>query len=425
MTGREHSKVRGSRHVAARRSEVESNLRDGWTHYSVGVSGRQLHDFPARGAGESILCQDRVMHNAPSMPQEFVIRPSAAAIVLRPLPLLVFGVGLFAWAWFMPPSGRATAVMAAAFAIVVGRTVWEVIWRACARYELTRSHLRATHGVFSRFTVEIPLGRIQHSVLSKKFTERLAGVGTLGFASAGTDTVEAVWLSVDDPEKVLDRVRSAISRATGNAPKRAIVLGLVGGIGSGKSAVARAFASHGALVLDSDTQAKEALRREDVRGTLVSWWGPGVLDATGEIDRRKVADIVFADPVQRKRLEELVHPIVRASRANVLAEAAAKGVDLAIIDAPLLLEAGVDRECDAVVFVDAPREQRLARVKTRGWSEEELDRREAAQWSLEEKKRRSRFVLRNDADLETLERQVADLIARVRRELGHQAASAL
>jgi dephospho-CoA kinase len=64
-------------------------------------------------------------------------------------------------------------------------------------------------------------------------------------------------------------------------------------------------------------------------------------------------------------------------------------------------------------------------VKTRGWSEEELDRREAAQWSLEEKKRRSRFVLRNDADLETLERQVADLIARVRRELGHQAASAL
>lgn len=375
------------------------------------------------------------MHNASSTPQEFVIRPSVAAIVLRPLPLLVIGLGVFAWAWFMPPSTRATALMAAAFVLVVGRTVWEIVWRACARYELTRTHVRATHGVFSRFTVEIPLGRIQHSVLSKRFTERLAGVGTLGFASAGTDSVEVVWLMVDQPATVLDRVRSAIAKSSGvgdgmsndargpvsrqsAAPARAIVLGLVGGIGSGKSAVARAFAAHGALVLDSDTQAKEALRREDVRTTLVGWWGPGILNDAGEIDRKKVADIVFRDPPQRKRLEELVHPIVRASRASVLADAAAKGVDLAIIDAPLLLEAGVDHECDAVVFVDAPREQRLGRVKGRGWSEEELDRREAAQWSLEEKKRRSRYQLRNDADLPSLERQVQALVARVRSELG-------
>jgi dephospho-CoA kinase len=365
------------------------------------------------------------MHDASSTPQEFVIRPSAAAIVLRPLPLLVVGVVVFLAAWFMPRSSLATWLMAAAFAVVLGRTVWEAIWRACARYELTPTHVRATHGVFSRFTVEIPLGRVQHSVMSKKLTERLAGVGTLGFASAGTDSIEAVWLSVDEPERVLERVRAAIARANGDAPKRAIVLGLVGGIGSGKSAVARAFAAQGALVLDSDTQAKEALRREDVRRTLVSWWGEGVLDQAGEIDRKKVADIVFQEASQRQRLEELVHPIVRASRASVLAEAAAKGVDVAIIDAPLLLEAGVDRECDAVVFVDAPREQRLARVKSRGWNEEELSRREAAQWSLDEKKRRSRYVISNNADLVTLDREVAALIARARRELGGQAASAL
>lgn len=365
------------------------------------------------------------MHNAPSTPPEFVIRPSAAAIVLRPLPLLVIGVGVFAAAWLMPRSSTATWLMAAAFVIVVGRTIWEAIWRACARYELTATHVRSTHGVFSRFTVEIPLGRIQHSVLSKKLSERLAGVGTLGFASAGTDSVEVVWISVDQAEMVLDRVRSAIARPTGGATKRAIVLGLVGGIGAGKSAVAKAFESRGALVLDSDTQAREALRREDVRRTLVSWWGEGVLDAAGEIDRRKVADIVFRDSSQRKKLEELVHPIVRASRASVLAEAAAKGVDFAVIDAPLLLEAGVDRECDAVVFVDAPREQRLARVKGRGWSEQELERREAAQWSLDEKKRLSRYVIRNDSDLAALERSVSELIGQARRELGSQAASAL
>lgn len=365
------------------------------------------------------------MHNASSTPQEFVIRPSAAAIVLRPLPLLLIATGLFALAWFMPPGTRATALMAAAFVVIVSRTAWEAIWRQCARYELTPTHLRTTHGVFSRFTVEVPLARVQHCVLSKRLTERLAGVGTLGFASAGTDSVEAVWISVDEPEKVLERVRAAIARSTAGAPKRAVVLGLVGGIGSGKSAVAKAFAAHGAIVLDSDTQAKETLRREDVRRTLVSWWGEDVLDATGEIDRKKVADIVFRDPSQRKKLEDLVHPLVRASRASVLAEASAKGVDLAIVDAPLLLEAGVDRECDAVIFVDAPREQRLARVKNRGWSEEELDRREHAQWSLDEKKRRSRYQIRNDADLAALDRQVAEVVTRVRRDFAPQAASAL
>ncbi|HEX8875199.1 MAG TPA: dephospho-CoA kinase [Phycisphaerales bacterium] len=365
------------------------------------------------------------MHNASSTPQVFVIRPSAAAIVLRPMPLLVFGVVVFVSAWWLAPGAIATSLMVGAFLLVVGRTIWEIIWRACARYELTPTHLRTTHGVFSRFSVEIALARVQHSVLSKRLTERLAGVGTLGFASAGTDLVEAVWVSVDEPEQVLDRVRAAIAHASAGTSKRAIVLGLVGGIGSGKSAVAKAFAAHGALVLDSDTQAKEALRREDVRRSLVSWWGDGVLDASGQVDRKKVADIVFGDPAQRKKLEELVHPIVRASRATVLAQAAAKGVDLAIIDAPLLLEAGVDRECDAVVFVEAPRQQRLARVQGRGWDEAELDRREAAQWSLDEKKRRSRYVVRNDSDLPTLDRQVAELVARVRQELGCQAASAL
>lgn len=336
----------------------------------------------------------------------------------------------------MAPTVWAKTAMSVAFATVLIRVVWEFLWRACARYELTATHVRATHGVFSRFTVEIPLENIQHSVLSKRLTERLAGVGTLGFASAGTDAVEATWLMVDEPEQVLDRVRTAISRsrtvgatvhtdrskskpALNNAEgTHAIVLGLVGGIGSGKSAVARAFASRGALILDSDAQAKEALRRDDVRQTLISWWGEEILDAAHEVDRRKVADIVFRDPSQRKRLEELVHPIVRASRANVLSQAASRGVDLAIIDAPLLLEAGVDRECDAVVFVDAPRETRLARVKERGWNEDELDRRESAQWPLEEKKRHSRYVIHNDVDVASLHRQVEDLITRVRTDLG-------
>lgn len=121
-----------------------------------------------------------------------------------------------------------------------------------------------------------------------------------------------------------------------------------------------------------------------------------MLDDRGKVDRAKVAQIVFASPDQRARLEALVHPIVRQERARMLAEAARFWAAAAIVDAPLLFEAGVDKECDAVVFVDAPLAERLERVKrSRGWSDAELARREAAQWPLEKKRALCRFVIDN------------------------------
>jgi dephospho-CoA kinase len=177
-----------------------------------------------------------------------------------------------------------------------------------------------------------------------------------------------------------------------------VVIGLCGGVGAGKSAVARAFARAGAFVSDSDVAAREVLGRADVRDRLVEWWGgsgPGsILDDQGRVDRAKVADRVFGDATERARLEGLVHPLIHAQRRVQMAEARAQGRRVFVIDAPLLLEAGVDKICDEVVFVDAPRAVRLARVKaSRGWSEHELDRREAAQWPLDRKRAASGYVI--------------------------------
>lgn len=191
------------------------------------------------------------------------------------------------------------------------------------------------------------------------------------------------------------------------------VIGIAGGIGSGKSTVARAFEQLGCLVLDSDAEAKRALERTEVRDELVRWWGPGVLDADGGIDRRRVAQIVFADAAERRRLEGLIHPLVKKTRREAIAMATGRpGV---VIDAPLLFEAGLEGECDEVVFVEASRAVRLARVlRSRGWDEAEFDRREAAQMPLDEKRRRCRFVIENEDDEPRVEEARAVLEA-VRR----------
>lgn len=350
--------------------------------------------------------------------------------------------------WFAPPSRERTIGMAVLLGLLIARVVWQAIWNACARYELTTLRVRATEGVFSRFGAEIPLARIQNTFLSKSFLERLAGIGTIGVASAGTGGIEVVWSMIDDPEGVLAKVRHELvatergsnptpglgdpsparpslqlhpANPTSGQPSRPIVLGLVGGIGAGKSAVARELESRGALVMDSDTRAKAVLETPEARETLVGWWGPEIVQG-GKIDRKRVADIIFADASQRRRLESFVHPKLHQGRRLDIEAASARGVGIIVIDAPLLLEAGVDKECDAVVFVDAPREQRLERVRSRGWDDAELTRREAAQMPVSEKRARSTYVIENTGDLALLGARVADLMREVESRQGRKPA---
>ncbi|MCL4222422.1 MAG: dephospho-CoA kinase [Phycisphaerales bacterium] len=196
--------------------------------------------------------------------------------------------------------------------------------------------------------------------------------------------------------------------------RRFAVIGVVGGIGSGKSTVAGMLGELGCVVIDSDAQARRALQRPEVIAELVGWWGSGVLDAEGLIDRKAVARIVFADADQRSRLEGLIHPLIAQSRAVQIEEARRSGRAGVVIDAPLLYEAGLERECDAVVFVECPFEDRLARVQaSRGWDERELRQREKAQLPLEEKRRRADYLVVNTGNLPDLRLEVAQIFTSI------------
>jgi dephospho-CoA kinase len=192
------------------------------------------------------------------------------------------------------------------------------------------------------------------------------------------------------------------------------VVGLIGGIGSGKSRVAQLLARRGARVVSGDELAHAALRQPEVRDRIVARWGPGVLDGSGEIDRRRVAAIVFADPAELKALERMTHPWIKERiRAEAVAAAADPSVQLVVLDAAVMLEAGWEGVCDRLVFVDAPRERRLGRVAgQRGWSAADLEARERAQLPLTEKAARADHVLDNAASLDNLERQVDALLHR-------------
>lgn len=196
-------------------------------------------------------------------------------------------------------------------------------------------------------------------------------------------------------------------------PERVAVIGLAGGIGSGKSRVAAEFAALGCAVSDSDADSRAAFDRPDVIATLGEWWGADVVGPGGKIDRSAVARIVFSDETERIRLEKLIHPLVHRARERVIELAASEGVLAVVVDAPLLFEAGIDAVCDAVVFVDCPLPERSRRViEGRGWAPGELERREKAQMPLDVKRSRSDYVVTNDgrALLGPLVREVLDSI---------------
>lgn len=196
------------------------------------------------------------------------------------------------------------------------------------------------------------------------------------------------------------------------------IIGLCGGIGSGKSTVAQAFAELGCRVIDSDQLNHEVLQRPEVRQTLRAWWGERVFGPDGRPDRAEIARIVFADRREKERLEGLVYPLIARRRAAMIREVEENSAIRAIvIDSPLLFESNLDRECDYVVCVDASEEQRLRRLQqSRGWTQAELRRRERWQTSLNEKRKRADFVVDNNGSPNQIGPQLAgilqDIVAR-------------
>lgn len=190
-----------------------------------------------------------------------------------------------------------------------------------------------------------------------------------------------------------------------------IKVGLTGGIGSGKSEVARLLAEHGAVVVDADALAREALAPGSPgSAAVVEEFGPEVLAADGSIDRARLGRLVFADAAGRAALEAIVHPYVGRRSAELMAAAPADAV--VVYDVPLLVEKGLQDGFEVVVVVDAADETRLRRlVDVRGMPEQDARERMAAQASREARLAVADHVLPNDGDLAQLAEQVSRLWA--------------
>jgi dephospho-CoA kinase len=192
-----------------------------------------------------------------------------------------------------------------------------------------------------------------------------------------------------------------------------IVLGVCGGVASGKSVVAGQLQALGAQVLDVDRVGHEVLADPKVIRAAVERFGTEVLDGSGQLCRRQIARRVFAPtPAGRGDLEyweSWTHPRIGAlleRRLGELREREPLGV--VVVDAAVLFKAGWDRFCDKVIYVDAPRSTRLRRALARGWSPEDFSARETVQLPLEEKRRRSHIVIDNSGSLDQTYDQVLD-----------------
>lgn len=202
--------------------------------------------------------------------------------------------------------------------------------------------------------------------------------------------------------------------ATMKRPKGMRVIGLTGGIGAGKSELARSFWRVGVPVVDADRIAREQMRRgQAVYDEVVAVFGPSILGDDQEVDRRRLARAVFADPDNVRTLNRITHPPVVAEVERRLAILAEMGYKVAVVEAALLVETGIHAVLDGLVVVTAPEEERIARVAVRDHVEpEEVRSRIAAQVSDYERLQAATAVVTNDGPIENLLRQAVSLALR-------------
>ena len=189
------------------------------------------------------------------------------------------------------------------------------------------------------------------------------------------------------------------------------IIGIAGGVASGKSLVAECFERPGAVAFNADRAAHEVLLEPEVERAVRGRWGDRAFGADGHVDRAVLAKIVFAPapdgPEELAYLEQIIHPRVQRRFRRRIEELAARGtVKAVLVDAPMLFEAGWVPHCDKIVFVQTPRSVRLARAVARGWTENDFSAREAAQESLDAKRSQADVVIDNSGSIDRTHSQV-------------------
>jgi len=202
------------------------------------------------------------------------------------------------------------------------------------------------------------------------------------------------------------------------------VIGLVGGIGSGKSFLSKALSKRYRVALvEGDATGHQVLKEESIKRAIRDKFGGEVFDQEGEVDRRRMSSLVFGSSPQAREaravLEAIVHPHITERLTQQIAAARVRPeIELVVLDAALLLEAGWRSLCDRVIFVDASDEQRLSRVEqSRGWSPAQLRAREESQFSLERKRREADDVIDNSRTADHALTQLEAILSRIAPQL--------
>ena len=198
-------------------------------------------------------------------------------------------------------------------------------------------------------------------------------------------------------------------------PKKKPIIGILGSFGSGKSTVAAEFAKLGCKVIDADKIAHEVLEKKAVRGRIVASFGQAILDSAGKIDRKELADIVFADPDKLSLLDGIIHPLVLRRAEELIKQYSRQNqVKAIVLDMPLLVEVGWAKRCDRLIFVDCERQSRIDRAKKVGICDEnQLKIRENFQISLDKKAGIADNIVNNNSGFSALAEQVANIFSHI------------
>lgn len=192
------------------------------------------------------------------------------------------------------------------------------------------------------------------------------------------------------------------------------VIGVTGGIASGKSTLVSMLAREGCCVVDSDVIVHRLLlKRTRVHARVRKVFGADYLDAHGELDRRKLGRLVFADRVARRRLEGIIHPAVFAEIRRQIRAFRARGCRCVVVDIPLLFETHAERLVDTIAVAYAPRSVQMRRLSARGLARTDALRRIRAQWSLDAKRRRADVVFDMRKTMSQIQREVRQWIRKV------------